>query len=290
MKIVTDSGVDLLMDSASIRDMGIHVLPLHVALEGKTYREGIDISSSEFYDLLIASDEMPTTSQPSAGEFAEAYRQIGAEGEDILSIHISSGLSGTYQSALAGAEMVPEVNVTHVDTKTLSAAAGWQVRAAAAAIRDGFKLDAILDMLKKIGDHSDSIYTLEELKYLIHGGRISHLKGLLASALRIKPIIGVEKIGGTYVQHGMVRSFNKALAGLANFIGKAYPFGSEMRIQILHARNPEGAEILMEKLDKLFKCDWLPSGAMSLVLGAHTGPSMVGVAYAPAAELDSLPF
>ena len=290
MKIVTDSGVDLLMDEASIRDMGIHVLPLNVTLEGKSYREGIDISNSEFYDLLIASDEMPTTSQPSAGEFAEAYRQIGAEGEDILSIHISSGLSGTYQSAMAGAEMVPEVNVTHVDTKTLSAAAGWQVRAAAAAIRDGFKLDAILDMLKKISDHSDSIYTLEELKYLIHGGRISHLKGLLASALRIKPIIGVEKIGGTYVQHGMVRSFNKALAGLANFIGKAYPFGSEMRIQVLHARNPEGAEFLMEKLDKLFKCDWLPSGAMSLVLGAHTGPSMVGVAYAPAAELDSLPF
>jgi DegV family protein with EDD domain len=281
MKIVTDSGADLLTDPTTIKDLGIHVIPLNVTLNGKTYREGIDISPDAFYDLLAATEQLPTTSQPSAGEFAEVYRNLGSDNEEILSIHISSGLSGTYNSAVAGAALVPEVRVTHVDTKTLSAATGWQVLAAARAVKEGLNLDSILALIKRIGDHADSIYTLDDLKYLIHGGRISHMKGLLASALKIKPMIGVEKVGGTYVTHGMVRSFNKAVSGLANFISKDHPIGSELRVQVLHSRNPEGAEMLTEQVDKLFKCDWMPSGQMSLVLGAHTGPSMVGVAYAP---------
>jgi len=281
MKIVTDSGADLLTDPKTIKDLGIHVIPLNVTLNGKTYREGIDIEPDDFYDLLAATDQLPTTSQPSAGEFADVYRQLGSDNEEILSIHISSGLSGTYNSAVAGAALVPEVKVTHVDTKTLSAATGWQVLAAARGIKEGLNLDSILALMKRIGDHADSIYTLDDLKYLIHGGRISHMKGLLASALNIKPMIGVEKVGGTYVTRGMVRTFNKAIAGLAKFMTKDHSIGSELRVQVLHARNSEGAEMLMEEVNKLFKCDWMPSGQMSLVLGAHTGPSMVGVAYAP---------
>ena len=106
---------------------------------------------------------------------------------------MSSGLSGTHNSALLAAEMVPEAKVTHVDTKTLSAAAGWQVIAAARAARAGWKLENILKLVEKISAASDSFYTLKDLKYLIHGGRISHIKGLLASVLHIKPLIGVEK-------------------------------------------------------------------------------------------------
>jgi len=289
MQIVTDSGADIMLDAETIRNLNIHVAPLNVTLDGKTYREGLDITTDDFYDLLEASSNMPTTSQPSAGQFADLYRELGKNGEPVLSIHMSSGLSGTFNSALAGAEMVPEVKVTHVDTKTLSAAAGWQVLAAAKAIKGGMTLDAVLSLLKKIGDSANSIYTLNELKYLIHGGRISHLKGLLASAFRIKPMIGVEKIGGTYVQLGMVRSFKKAVAGLAELIAKEHPEGSQLRVQVLHARNPEGAESLVEHVDKLFQCDWLPIGSMSLVLGAHTGPSMVGVAYAPSAVFEGIP-
>ncbi|MBN1264283.1 MAG: DegV family protein [Anaerolineales bacterium] len=289
MQIVTDSGADIKLNPEAIRDLNIHVVPLNVTLEGTTYREGIDISTDDFYDLLEASNTMPTTSQPSAGEFADLYRKLGESGEEILSIHMSSGLSGTYNSALAGSRMVPEIKVTHVDTKTLSAACGWQVLAAAKAVKAGISLDAILEMLKRISDGADSIYTLKELKYLINGGRISHLKGLLASAFRIKPLIGVEKIGGTYVQHGMVRSFTKAIAGLAEFITKQHPIGTNMRVQVLHARNLEGAEMLVEHMDRLFKCEWLPIGAMSLVLGAHTGPSMVGVAYSPVSAFDGVP-
>jgi DegV family protein with EDD domain len=104
---------------------------------------------------------------------------------------MSSGLSGTFDSAQAGAALVPEADVTHVDTKTLSAAAGWQVEAAARAAKAGWSKNRILALVKGIGAASESLYTLKELKYLIHGGRISHMKGLIASLLNIKPLIGV---------------------------------------------------------------------------------------------------
>jgi DegV family protein with EDD domain len=130
MQIVTDSGTDLRLSPEEMGGLKVHVLPLIVTLEGRSYREGVDIQADEFYRLLAATDSMPVTSLPSAGSFAETYRRLSATDPEILSIHISSGLSGTVGAAQAGAALAPEANVTIVDTKTLSAAAGWQVEAA----------------------------------------------------------------------------------------------------------------------------------------------------------------
>ena len=144
-------------------------------------------------------------------------------------------------------------------------------------------------LMQSISDASDSLYTLKELKYLIHGGRISHMKGLIASLLNIKPMIGVEKEGGTYVQHGQARSFKGALKGLVDLMAKQHAPGTALRVQVLYSYNPEGAAMLREMIDQRFDCTWLPIGPMSLVLGAHTGPSMVGVAYAPLAAFADIP-
>ena len=289
MQIVTDSGTDLWLPSEQVAELSIHTVPLIVTLEGKSYREGVDIQPGEFYRLLAATHALPSTSQPSAGDFAETYRQLAVTDPDILSIHISSGLSGTFNCALAGAKLVPEANITHVDTKTLSAAAGWQVEAAARALNAGWPLGQVLALVKRIGEASDSAYTLKELKYLIEGGRISHLKGLIASVLNLKPLIGVEKVNGTYVQLGQARSFKGALAGLAGQIADHHAPGTALRVQVLHSDNPEGAAMLREMVDQRYDCTWLPVGPMSLVLGAHTGPSMVGVAYAPLAVFAGIP-
>ena len=263
--------------------------PLVVNLENKSYREDIDITTEQFYKLLEQSKSMPTTSLPPTGDFADVYRELGKDGEEILSIHISSGLSGTFNSAVQGAEMVPEVKVTHYDAKTLSAAVGWMVEAASRAIKAGWSKEKILELLDRIREGSESIYTLKELKYLINGGRISHMKGLVASLLNIKPIIGVEKETGTYAQLGQERTFNRALDGLVNQMKKLHAPGSRLRVQVLHSFNHEGAAQLKEKIDQVFNVSWLPTGSMSLVLGAHTGPSMVGVAYAPQEIFDDLP-
>jgi DegV family protein with EDD domain len=238
---------------------------------------------------LAKTDSLPTTSQPSAGDFAETYRRLAATDPDILSIHMTSGLSGTFNSAQAGAALAPEANVTFVDTKTLSAAAGWQVEAAARALKASWPLKQVLALMDRISAASESAYTLQELKYLINGGRISHMKGLIASVLNLKPLIGVEKLGGTYVQLGQARSFKGAIKGLVDRIAGLHPPGTALRAQVLHSQNPEGAATLRDLVDQRFDCTWLPVGPMSLVLGAHTGPSMVGIAYAPLTAFADIP-
>jgi DegV family protein with EDD domain len=288
MKIVTDSGADLILPPDRRNEIDVEIVPLTVTLDGKSYREGIDIQTEDFYALLEASSNMPTTSQPSAGDFAETYRKLAKEDPEILSIHISSGLSGTYNAAKAGAEMVPEANITHFDAKTLSAAAGWMVEAASKAVKAGWPKEKIMGLLERVRDASESVYTLKELKYLINGGRISHMKGLIASVLNIKPIIGVEKEGGTYAQWGQERTFNRALDGLVKIMENHHKT-EKLRVQVLHSLNPEGADALKERIAKVFDVEWLPVGSMSLVLGAHTGPSMVGVAFAPQNTFADLP-
>jgi len=288
MQIVTDSGTDVWLPPEQLAELNIHIVPLIVTLEGKSYREGVDIQPDEFYRLLAATDSLPITSQPSAGVFAEIYRRLAVTDPDILSIHMTSGLSGTFNAAQAGAKLVPEANVTLVDTKTLSAAAGWQVETAARALKAGWPKEQVLALMERIGTASESMYTLKELKYLIHGGRISHMKGLIASVLNLKPLIGVEKVNGTYVQLGQVRTFKRAVKGLVDLMAQQHAPGSALRVQVLHAHNPEGAAMLRDLVDQRFDCTWLPVGPMSLVLGAHTGPSMVGVGYASLAAFPDM--
>jgi len=270
-------------------DVDIHVVRHTITLEDKTYRSGLDIQSNELYELLATTPSFPITSQPSAGDFAETYRRLAAVDPDILSIHMSSGLSGTVNAATTGAEMTPEANVTIVDSKTLSAVLGWQVGAAARALKAGWTKERIVALVEQIGAASDSIYTLDDLKYLIHGGRIGHMKGLIASVLNLKPLIGVEKVGGTYAQLGTTRTFKRAVHGLVEFIAKQHTPGSTLRVQVGHAANPDGVAMLREQIDQLFECVWLPMASMSPALGAHTGPSMVGVAYAPQAAFADVP-
>ena len=289
MNIVTDSGTDLLLPPEELAELHIHTVPLVVTLDGQSYREDVDIQPDEFYRLLAVTDSLPTTSQPSIGDFAGIYRRLAASDPDILSIHMSSGLSGTFNTAQAAAKLVPEANITFVDTKTLSAGAGWQVEAAARALKAGWPMTEILALLERISAATDSIYTLEELKYLIHGGRISHMKGLIASVLNLKPLIGVEKVNGTYVQLGQARSFKGAVKGLVDRIAERHAPGSALRVQVLHSENPQGAALLRQLVDQRFDCTWLPLGPLSLVLGAHTGPSMVGVAYAAAVAFADIP-
>ena len=287
MKIVTDSGFDL--SPEQMQGIEIHTLPLKINLSGTTYRSGVDINKEEFYRLLEKTEEMPTTSTPSPGEFLEIYQEVFKEDPNILSLHISSGLSGTYNSAVTAAGMVPEANITLVDTRSLSIEMGWQVEAAIRAVKEGWSLEKILELLSKVRDASEVVFTLPDLSYLIHGGRISHLKGLLASLLGIKPLIGVNKSDGKYYDRGKARTFKRALQAIPSYIAEKFEEGTELRVQIGHAGNPEGAEQLKKETEKLFSCHWLPSCSISPILGAHTGRGLVGIVFAPLEQFPEMP-
>ena len=287
MQIVSDRAMDLAAEQFA--GLNIHLIPLTFTLDGKTYRSGVDVQPDEFYQMLSATESYPTTSQPSAGEFAEMYREIAATDPDILSIHISSGLSGTLNSAKAGAALVPEARVTFVDTKTLSGAQGWQVQAAVRAANAGWPKEKIVSMLGEISGAADILYTLATLKYLIHGGRISHLTGLLGSVLNLKPLIGVEKQRGTYTNLGQARTLDKAILKIADHVAAIHPHGTALQTQVMHGHNPEGAARLRERMDQCFNCTWLPTSSIAPVLGAHTGPGLVGLVYAPISVMPEIP-
>lgn len=287
MIVVTDRGADLAPQQ--LAGLDIHFVPLTITLDGRSYVSGVDIQPEQLYALLATAEGMPTTSLPSPGEFVAIYRELAKIDPEIVSLHISSGLSGTYNTAVEAAKMVPEANITVIDTFTLSGAEGWQVEAAARAAKAGWTAGQIRALTAQVRDATETVYTLPELKYLIHGGRISHIKGLLASVLNIKPIIGVSKQDGKYFQRGQARSFNRALAKLVSIAAEDHAPGTSLRVQVMHANNPEGAEQLREMMDREFRCDWLPTSSIAPVLGAHTGPGLVGVAYAAQAKFPKLP-
>jgi DegV family protein with EDD domain len=286
MKIVTDSGADISFEEC--RALGITMIPLKVEVNGKSYQSGVDIDPDEFYDLMDASPTMPITSTPSVGEFVEVYKTLAEEDPEILSIHLSSGLSGTYNAAVQAAALVPEAKVTLIDTLTLSAGTAWQVRAAAAMMHAGQKLEEVVKTLHQIQEASFTFFTLPDLKYLIAGGRISHLKGLLASLLGIKPVIEVSKEDGKYYDKAKKRSFRNAIDSITDLVKKIHPAGTEIVAQIVSAANPDGAEQPKASLEKVFKCHWKPTVTLGTALGAHTGRGLVGVICAAKASLPAI--
>lgn len=286
MKIVTDSGSDLTKEQC--QELGVTMLPLKVQLGERTYLSGVDLSAEEFYELLDTTGQMPLTSTPSVGEFVDAYTKLAESDREILSIHISSGLSGTSNAARVAAKQV-DADVTVVDTLTLSSGTGWQVEAAARAIKAGWGKEQILGLLKQIQAATNAYFTLPDLKYLIAGGRISHLKGLLASLLGIKPVIEVNQEDGKYYDISKKRSFLKAVQEIPELILKKHSEGTAFRAQIVTASNPEGGEMLREAVNKVFRCEWLPNCAIGPALGAHTGRGLVGLMHAPLAEYLQLP-
>lgn len=287
MKIVIDSGADL--SPEFLQENHVEMVPLKVTITGKTYLSGVNLNPDQFYDLIESTDELPVTATPSVGEFVQVYEKLAQEDPEILSIHISSGLSGTYSTAVTAAEMVKNAEITVVDSLTLSAGYGWQVEAAIRAVKAGWSKSQVLPLIKRVAESTSATFTLPDLKYLIAGGRISHLKGLLASLLGIKPIIAVSKQDGKYYDKGKKRSFLKAVEAIPEIIQDQIAKGSAVRAQICHAGNLEGSHLLVEAMEKVFKCEWLEPCSIGPALGAHTGRGLIGVICAPAASFPALP-
>ncbi|MBQ6481752.1 MAG: DegV family protein [Anaerolineaceae bacterium] len=282
MQIVTDSAADLA--PSQIAGLPIHFTTLRLSLGGEPFTG----SNEEFYKKLSETDEYPVTSQAAAGEFAELYRKVSKIDPEILSIHISGGLSGTINSARVGASMVPEAKVTFWDSRTLSAALGWQVEAAARMVVKGFKLDKILDRLTQIRDTVDGMFSIKEMKYLVHGGRVSHLKGLLASVLNIKPVIGVDHVTGMYTNAAQDMTFKRALTRMINLDKVRYAGMGTLRAQIVHGNNPEGVEFIRKKAEEELHCSFDPTVPVAPALGAHTGPTLAGIIVGPQSLFSDL--
>src|SRR5512141_641236 len=217
MKIVTDCAADIPADE--LKRLDIIQAPLFIHFpEGEV--NSADISADEFYDRLEAMrPAIPTTAQPSGGMFAELYRRVERAEEQILSIHISSGLSGTLNAARQAVDVLGrQAQIKLWDTLTLSGGERFQVLAAAMASKAGWTLQAIQDRMAKIRESTEIVYTLETLEYLARGGRIGRVKALAGALLNLKPIIRVEHSDGKYSTVTSARTMPKAIGSISDHL------------------------------------------------------------------------
>ncbi len=278
MKIVTDCAAD--MPNEELERLGIIQAPLFIQFpEGEV--NSADISADEFYNRLEAMrPQIPTTAQPSSGIFAELYRKVAEAGKDILSVHISSGLSGTINSARDGGEQVKgEANVHFWDTLTLSGGERFQVMAAALASKAGWALDKIQERLVAIREKTELIYTLDTLEYLARGGRIGRVKALAGALLNLKPIIRVDT-DGKYTTVKTERTINKSVAALVDHVHEKYG-NTPVWVTVLHGRFAEKADVMAKEFQEKLNVAKMEVMRISPVLGVHTGPGIVGAAVVP---------
>jgi len=285
MKIVTDCAAD--MPNKELEELGVIQAPLFIQFpEGEV--NSADISADEFYNRLEAMrPQIPTTAQPSGGIFAELYRKIAQVEKNILSIHISSGLSGTINAARDGGEQVKsEAIVNHWDTLTLSGGERFQVLAAAFASKAGWAYQAIQERLAKIREKTEVIYTLDTLEYLARGGRIGRVKAMAGALLNLKPVIRVDT-DGKYSTVTTGRTLGKSMKAITDHLTEKYGH-TPLWITVLHGRFEEKAEILADEFKDKLTIAKMEVMRISPVLGVHTGPGIVGAAVVPMELMEDL--
>lgn len=272
VKVVTDSVADL--PSQVVEELGITVIPLNVRFGEKVYRDGIDLTTEQFYQELTSSKVMPVTSVPSPLTFTTAYDKLAEETDEILAIMLSSKLSATHEVAVQSIGLMKRsCRVEVIDSGWAVMAQGFLVMAAARAVLAGAKLDELIEIVRANIPRVDMRAAFDTLEYLRRGGRIGAAQALLGAALRIHPIITIRN--GLVEPAGKARSRARAIEHLYQFVA-GYNRIEEMAVE--EAACPEDADLLVERLGNLFPRERIYRTKTTPVIGTHTGPGLLLVA------------
>lgn len=278
VKVVTDSTADLPPEIA--QELGITVVPLQVIFGVTSYRDGIDLTSEEFFRRLQEALELPRTSQPSVGEFLSVYERLSADTDRILSVHVSSRLSGTTQTAHTAAQnLIGRCTIEVIDSGTISMAMGFAVIAAARAARAGADLDACAQAARSVLRRQRLAVALDTLEYLRRGGRIGRAQAFLGGLLRLKPILTIRD--GEAYPLARVRTRRKALDEILRI---CLDQGTVAEAAVMHTTTPEDARYLADEVARRWPGVPVYSGRIGPVIGVHGGPGLVGLAVVLAEE------
>jgi len=271
--LVTDSTADLTEEVK--RDCYVHVIPLKVRFGEQEYSDG-ELTSEDFYRRLMEGKILPKTSQPTPEEFSLLYSNLLEEYEEIISVHISSALSGTFNAAYLAKEKFKE-KIHLVDSKTISLGAGLMVMEVAKNIKEGHEIEWILENLKKARKNIETLFTLNTLEYLQKGGRIGKIQGFMGSLLNIKPIIRVGD-DGVYHTYGKAHSQKKALDSVVQAYQDLTKGRKPIRLMVAHGAAQKAGLYLKEALEYAFQLQATVFTQVGPVIGVHTGPGTVGAA------------
>lgn len=272
--LLTDSACDIPQEL--IKKLNIKMLPLKIIYPGKEYSDRVDISPQDVYDKM--PDEIPTTSMPCLGEIKSTIEKIKSEGfTHLLAVHISSGLSGTFQAVQMAANDIDNMIVKVIDTKTLSIAQGWMVLDAAKNIGRGLSFDKVVDQLYKLKPKVQVYYVLETLEYLRRGGRIGKVAGMLGEFLHLKPIISVDE-EGKYYTYCKARGRKKSIERLIQIVEDNIK-DKPAYLAVMHGGARKEAEEILARLSHLTNVKEIIASDISPALGVHTGPGLLGVSF-----------
>jgi DegV family protein with EDD domain len=270
---VTDSTAYL--PGEFVKENNITVIPLNLHWDEDVYKDNVDITPKEFYEKLEKSDSMPSTSQPSAGEFLEAYKSASKGADAIVSLVISSGISGTYNSAMLAKEEMKDVPVFVIDSKVTAAGLVFMLEAMLEKAKKGAKAEEMPAVAKAVFDTMGVYFVVDTLKYLHKGGRIGGASAFLGSALDLNPVLYLDQEGKIEALE-KVRTKKKAVKRLLE-ITMEKAGGKKAHVGILHANVPEEAETFKKELLANVDCDEIGIYPISPVIGTHAGPGTLGV-------------
>lgn len=264
-----------------IQEYHIPVVQPLVIIDGKELLSGTDITLDEFFQRQRTAASLPKTSQPAPGQFLEAFEAALQTHDRVLYIGISNGLSGTINSARQAAANFPADKIIIHDTLTIAAEGGMQVVAAAKVQARGGSVDEAWAAAKKVQATSQMFFTVDDLTYLIKGGRIGRVSGAIGGLLNIKPIITVDKNDGKLHPHSRIRTLKSAMGKLVELAVEAIGAGNKARLIALHGDMPAEVEQLATQLRAALDVVYLDTIRIAPTLGAHTGPKALGVVAVP---------
>jgi DegV family protein with EDD domain len=273
VKIVTDSSADLPPQLAE--ELGITIVPLYIRFGDKVYRDRLDIGDEEFYRELLCNSVHPVTVQPGIQDFVEVYQSVAVKADAIVSIHISSKLSGTYNSALQATAMVdPGCPVEVIDSQTTTAALGLICVEAAKAANSGKDLQYVISIVEEAIQNTYIFGILESLEYICMGGRAGRTRALLSSILNVKPVLSLRN--GELTPVGRVRTRSRGIDELFECVTHAKRVDN---LAVAYSTTAEEAADLSQRLAARFKKKNIIMARLGSTIGVHTGPGTLIVAF-----------
>jgi DegV family protein with EDD domain len=261
--------------------LSIEVVPIQLIIDGKAYRDGIDITPSQFYELLAKAKKVPTTAGSLPEPYLEAYEKAARRAPSILCLTEPSRLSGMYNSALLAArlagESLPGVTIEVLECSSAAAGLGLTVLAAARQAEAGKGLAEVASMTRELMRRVYLFATLDTLYYLVKGGRVPRVAGLANSVLHLKPVFSVN--GGDAHNVALPRTTEGAMKKILEIMEKKIPRGRPVHVAVMHAAAPERAQELKDLIAKSFNTVELFITEFTPVMGVHTGPGLVGAAF-----------
>lgn len=272
--VVTDSAACL--PPALVKQYGIRVVPFDLIWGDRVFQDGVDLTAAEFYERLQRSDVLPTTSQPSVGEFLKVYQSLVGTCDGVVSIHVPATLTGTVRTAQLAAQEVPELPIRVLDCGTAVMAEGFVVLEAARAAEKGADLDAVIRVAEEMSVRVRLYAILSTLTFLARSGRVPAVAAMLGTALQIQPVFTIRQ--GKVDIIASVRTNGRAIERILERM-KGDARGRPVHAAVFHAGILDDALALHETVADRFDCVELYVTEFTPVMGAHTGPGVLGVAF-----------